>query len=63
MYAACDGIAINLYPRNIHAGLGPDERALLEEVNRRMHKPIVISEWSVPALDSGFYSDPATFGP
>jgi len=59
LYSSCDGIAINLYPENITAGLNQAERDILRQVYNRIHKPIVISEWSVPALDSGFYEDPA----
>ena len=62
LYAGCDGIAINLYPSNIHPGLGPEERALLEEVNRRTHKPIVISEWSVPSAGQRLLQRPQKLG-
>lgn len=58
-YSSCDGIAVNLYPSNIDAGLSQTERDILAETYRRTHKPIIISEWSVPSLDSGFYTDPA----
>jgi len=58
LYAAYDGIAINLYPDNDEPGLSDDEIAVLNEAYAWTGKPIVIGEWSVPALDSGLYDAP-----
>jgi len=59
LYAACDVVAVNLYPANRSPGLSGDELAILGEIHRRTGKPILIGEWSVPALDSGLYDNPA----
>jgi hypothetical protein len=57
LYADFDIIAVNIYPRNLVAGLNRDEREFLETVHRRTGKPVIIGEWSVPALDSGLYDN------
>lgn len=59
LYRDFDGIAVNIYPSNLRPGLAPDERETLELIHARTGKPILISEWSVPALDSGLYNNPA----
>jgi len=58
LYRDFDAIAVNLYPSSTEAGLDASERQYLSEVHRRTGKPVLISEWSVPALDSGLYNNP-----
>ena len=58
LYRDFDGVAVNIYPANISAGLAPEERAVLELIHQRTGKPVLIGEWSVPALDSGLYGNP-----
>ncbi|MEK7474867.1 MAG: beta-galactosidase [Candidatus Coatesbacteria bacterium] len=58
-YGKCDGVAVNLYPANRTSGLSGNERAILSEIHRRTGKAVLIGEWSVPALDSGLYANPA----
>jgi hypothetical protein len=53
--AAYDLVAVNLYPSNQVPGVGPCGLAVLREVARRSGRPVIIGEWSVPALDSGLY--------
>ena len=53
--AAYDLVAVNLYPDNQEAGVGPNGLSVLREVARRSGRPVIIGEWSVPALDSGLY--------
>lgn len=53
--AAYDLVAVNLYPDNQAAGVGPSGLAILREVARRTGKPVIVGEWSVPAMDSGLY--------
>jgi hypothetical protein len=57
LYRDYDIIAVNLYPLNLVAGLNADEREILTAVHERTGKPIIIGEWSVPALDSGLYDN------
>lgn len=58
LFAAYDGIAVNLYPCNQRPGLSEAEKAVLRIVHEKTGKPILITEWSVPALDSGLYQKP-----
>lgn len=55
LYAAYDGIAVNLYPGNQQPGLSANEKAFLQHVHDRTGKPVLVTEWSVPAIDSGLY--------
>jgi hypothetical protein len=58
LYRDFDAIAVNLYPSDAEVGPDASERQYLEEVHRRTGKPILISEWSIPAVDSGLYDHP-----
>jgi beta-galactosidase GanA len=55
LYAGFDAIALNLYPANFTYGLCPEERAFIEALHRRTGRPIMITEWSIPAVDSALY--------
>jgi hypothetical protein len=57
LYSVYDGIAINLYPSNISPGLSESEKLLLKMAHEKSGRPIIVTEWSVPALDSGLYDD------
>lgn len=50
-----DIVAVNLYPDNQTPGVGASGLAVLREVARRTGRPVIIGEWSVPAMDSGLY--------
>lgn len=57
LYRAYDGIGVNIYPDNNSAGLPAYARQVLDAVYQHTGKPIVIGEWSVPALDSELYEN------
>lgn len=57
---AYDGIAINCYPGGIQAGLPEWLKETITKAYNISGKPILISEWSVPALDSGLYTNWST---
>jgi hypothetical protein len=59
LYSGFDGIAVNIYPSNDVWGLDPGEREYLTLLHERTGKPLIITEWSVPARDSGLYDNPA----
>jgi hypothetical protein len=59
LYGGFDGTAVNIYPSNDTWGLDPGEREYLTLIHEKNGKPIIITEWSVPARDSGLYDDPA----
>jgi len=58
LYSGFDGLCVNIYPGNLQPGLGESEIELLKLMHARSGKPILIGEWSVPALDSGLYDNP-----
>ena len=58
LYAAYDGIAVNLYPQNQRPGLSENEKAHLQHFHDQTGKPVLVTEWSVPAIDSGLYDAP-----
>lgn len=58
LYAPCDAIAINRYPENDEPGLSEETVERLRAAHELTGKPIIIGEWSVPALDSGLYNNP-----
>lgn len=55
--SAYDIVACNLYPQNQEAGVGRAGLQVLREVARRTGRPVLIGEWSVPAMDSGLYEE------
>jgi hypothetical protein len=59
LFAAYDGIAVNLYPSNQRPGLSEAEQAVLRLVHEKTGRPLLITEWSIPALDSGLYQNAA----
>jgi hypothetical protein len=61
LWSRYDVICVNIYPENLYMGFDKGELEILEWVHRETGKPIIIGEWSVPALDSklyGFGKDP-----
>ncbi|MBN1816861.1 MAG: beta-galactosidase [Sedimentisphaerales bacterium] len=62
LYSRYDGIGVNLYPSNQSPGLNENETAYLNLFHAFTQKPVLVSEWSVPAMDSGLY-DPASSVP
>ncbi|MBI4893396.1 MAG: beta-galactosidase [Acidobacteria bacterium] len=60
LYQPFDAIGVNVYPANLGAGLDASERLALELVHRKTGRPVIVTEWSIPALDSGLYSNPNT---
>ena len=53
--AAYDIVAVNVYPSNRVPGPDPQGLELLKLIHQRTGRPLVIGEWSIPALDSGLY--------
>jgi agarase len=58
LYIGYDGIAINMYPANRAPGLSEPEKAVFRMAHEKTGMPIIVGEWSVPAIDSGLYDDP-----
>ncbi|MNI46726.1 Gellan lyase precursor [compost metagenome] len=57
--AAYDGIAINVYPGGLQTGVPEFALKQIKELHDLTGKPVMITEWSVPALDSGLYNNPS----
>jgi hypothetical protein len=55
LYARYDGIAVNNYSQNQQPGMSENERAYVRFFYERTGKPVLLAEWSVPAVDSGLY--------
>lgn len=53
--AAYDVVAVNMYPSNRSPGADRQGIELLRMVHERTGRPLIIGEWSIPALDSGLY--------
>src|SRR5205823_3560529 len=58
LFGQYDAVAVNCYPDNLEPGISVAEREALTLIHEKTGKPILIGEWSVPAIDSGLY-DPA----
>lgn len=58
LYEGFDGVAVNIYPSNDVWGLDLAERQYLTLMHENTGKPLMICEWSVPALDSHLYDNP-----
>ncbi len=59
LWSKYDVIAVNIYPENLYIGFDQGELEILDWIYKQTGKPIIIGEWSVPALDSNLYE----FGP
>jgi len=55
LWSRYDVICVNIYPENLYMGFDKGELEILEWVYRKTGKPIIIGEWSVPAMDSKLY--------
>ncbi len=58
LYSQYDAVAVNHYPSNNGPGLSAEAKEELRDIHERSGRPIIIGEWSVPAVDSGLYDDP-----
>ena len=56
LWSKYDVVCMNIYPQNVMFGFAPGEIELMEKLYRGTGKPVLIGEWSVPAVDSDLYS-------
>jgi hypothetical protein len=56
LWGRYDIIAVNMYPQNMLMGFSPGEIQVLEDLYEATGRPLLLTEWSVPAIDSGLYS-------
>ncbi|MCK4856054.1 MAG: beta-galactosidase, partial [Bacteroidales bacterium] len=55
LWSRYDVICVNVYPQNLFIGFSKGELEILDWVHERTGKPLIIGEWSVPAMDSELY--------
>ncbi len=55
LWSRYDMICVNIYPQNLFVGFSKGELALLDWIHEKTGKPLIIGEWSVPAMDSELY--------
>ena len=55
LWSVYDIICINMYPENLFFGFNKGEQEILDWVHNETGKPIIIGEWSIPAMDSKLY--------
>jgi hypothetical protein len=58
LYSSYDAVAVNYYPSNDEPGLSGQAESILRYIHERSGRPLIIGEWSIPAVDSGLYNDP-----
>jgi hypothetical protein len=55
LWSVYDIICINMYPENLFFGFNKGELEILDWVHKETGKPVIIGEWSIPAMDSKLY--------
>jgi hypothetical protein len=50
-----DVVCMNIYPDNNLIGFNPGELEIMKKLYEGTKKPVIIGEWSVPAIDSKLY--------
>lgn len=55
LWSKYDIVCVNMYPENLFLGFNKGELEILDWINEKTGKPIIIGEWSIPAFDSGLY--------
>jgi hypothetical protein len=55
LWGKYDIVCMNIYPDNNKIGFSPGELEIMKKLHNRTGRPILIGEWSVPAIDSELY--------
>ena len=55
LWSKYDIICVNMYPENLFFGFDKGELEILDWVHEKTGKPVILGEWSIPALDSKLY--------
>jgi hypothetical protein len=55
LWSEYDVICVNIYPDNLYSGFSKGELEILEMIHEKTGRPIILGEWSIPAMDSGLY--------
>jgi hypothetical protein len=55
LWGKYDVVCMNIYPENNKIGFDPGEIEVMKRLHQGTGRPILIGEWSVPAIDSKLY--------
>lgn len=55
LWGKYDIVCMNIYPDNNKIGFNRGEIEIMKKLFERTGRPVMIGEWSVPAIDSGLY--------
>ncbi|HLP71949.1 MAG TPA: beta-galactosidase [Bacteroidales bacterium] len=55
LWGKYDLICMNIYPDNNMIGFNPGELEIMKKLHEGTKRPVIIGEWSVPAIDSKLY--------
>jgi len=56
LWSKYDIVCVNIYPENLFLGFSKGELEILEWIHKKTDRPIIIGEWSIPAMKSGLYN-------
>lgn len=55
LWSKYDVVCVNIYPENLFSGFSKGELQILDWIHEKTGRPVLIGEWSIPAMDSGLY--------
>jgi len=55
LWGKYDIVCMNIYPDNNKIGFNPGELEIMKRLHEGTGRPVIIGEWSVPAIDSKLY--------
>jgi hypothetical protein len=55
MWGKYDLVCMNIYPQNLLFGFAPGELEIMRRLHEGTGKPVIIGEWSVPAISQELY--------
>ena len=55
LWGKYDIVCMNIYPDNNKIGFNPGELEIMRKLHQGTGRPIIIGEWSIPAIDSKLY--------
>jgi len=55
LWGRYDIVCMNIYPDNNMIGFNPGEIEIMRKLNETTGRPVIVGEWSIPAIDSKLY--------
>jgi hypothetical protein len=55
LWSKYDIVCVNIYPENLFLGFSKGELEIMDWIHEKTGRPVIIGEWSIPAMDSGLY--------